>query len=457
MDKSLVPMSPEAMQDSPQDSMDAIYALNVGDFVLEHFISDDLRQKISDTLGKAPDKLYRQLEELVHLYTLDKTLGVLGGEWLTEHPEALSYNAITTTLVDMFQASACHLFLRQSTSLSAMAEPLILAGTSLPTLAGVAQEVTLQGDQKDLLYESYLGSTPVVLEPTGKDRLNWRPNPLLQQEKTVSLLAAPLLEGRKRTGLLLIEHHEARTFSPELLALAEATVQTLVTGIRMYGLLRDTQYALANEDTANNDLIALRAQITETIADLGLSQQAFVERLAGAIDARYSFTRGHSQGVATIARTIADSMDLNEKTVDLIYFAGLLSTLGKMNLSQEVLEKKENLADHEWTEVRNHPKTSVALLSRIHFLSEVIPYLQSCQERWDGSGGPAGLKGKNIPLGSRILAVADAYHAMVCERPYREAPLSHQEALGQLESESGIKWDPMVIEKLSEISVETLS
>ena len=119
---------------------------------------------------------------------------------------------------------------------------------------------------------------------------------------------------------------------------------------------------------------------------------------------------------------------MNEKTNDLIYYAGLLQNIGKIALTEEMFTKKDKLTSEEWQKLRNHPNIGVSLLMNINFLSEVIPYVHYHKELWNGEGEPEGLKGNSIPFGSRIIAVADAYVALTSKRPYRE-PLSHKEAI----------------------------
>src|SRR5690606_21565821 len=136
-----------------------------------------------------------------------------------------------------------------------------------------------------------------------------------------------------------------------------------------------------------NALLSMRAQITESIADLGVHQQNFVETLSLAIDARQNFTRGHSKMVGQLAQAIAEQLALNEKTVDLVYLAGLMGSLGKVHIPKELISKKDALSPAEWESLRDHPNVGVNLLVKINFLSEVIPYVHSQNERWDGSGG----------------------------------------------------------------------
>lgn len=452
MDKSLT----ESESFRNNKSMEAIMALNIGDFVAEHFISEDLLGKINLRIANDPGKLVRQLEELIEIYSVDKTLGLLGGLTQSQSPSGVVlYDDIAQTLCDMLQVNACHIF-KRVTSRDASDDYLMLVGTSLDEKGLNHESITIPIQSKNVVLGAYLESRTMVLEPGGKDRLDWHPIATLHQDKVKTFMATPLSEGRKRFGLILFESYQPCSFGPELFALAEATARTFVTATRLHQLLETSRRELARSSTDANELINLRAQVTENIADLGINQQEFLEALSNAIDARNHFTRGHSKCVAEISRNVAEAMALNEKTVDLVYYAGLMSALGKMNLPQELMAKKEQLTSQERQQLKSQPQEGVDFLSRMNFLSEMLPYLQSAQERWDGTGEPEKLSGKSIPLGSRILAVADAYYSMTRERPYRETPLTHEEAMANLHREAGSKWDPSVVDALSKISVDSL-
>ena len=127
-----------------------------------------------------------------------------------------------------------------------------------------------------------------------------------------------------------------------------------------------------------------------------------------------------------------------------------MQNIGKITLSEELFTKKDKLTDAEWNELKNHPNVGVDLLMNINFMSEVVPYINYQEERYNGKGFPEGLKGNSIPLGSRIIALAGAYCALTQDRAHRKA-LSNKEALEIIKKESGIKWDPKIVDVLIEI------
>ena len=130
-----------------------------------------------------------------------------------------------------------------------------------------------------------------------------------------------------------------------------------------------------------------------------------------------------------------------------------LQNIGKITLSEELFTKKDKLTDAEWNELKNSPNVGVGLLMNINFMSEVVPYINYQQERYNGKGYPEGLSGNSIPLGSRIIALAGAYCALTQDRAHRKA-LSNKEALEVIKQESGIKWDPNIVDVLLEIKAE---
>ena len=212
-------------------------------------------------------------------------------------------------------------------------------------------------------------------------------------------------------------------------------------------LTDETSKALEDLGATSSELQHYRAELTAVIGDLGAEQQNFVEMLAKAVDAKSEYHNNHSQNVADMAKMICEYLGLNEKTKDLIYYAGLLQNIGKITLPEELFNKKGKLSKEDWAALQNHPNVGVSLLMSINFLSEVIPYIHYHKERWDGRGEPEGLSGYSIPLGSRIIALADAYCALREERPYRSA-MSEEEALNIIKEESESKWDPALVNAL---------
>ena len=220
------------------------------------------------------------------------------------------------------------------------------------------------------------------------------------------------------------------------------------TTITLQNEIENVNQLLAIPETTEIELKQSRAELTALIGDLCDFQQNFVEALASAVDRKGQYTVSHSRNTAKLARSICKNLGLNEKTTDLIYYAGLLQNIGKIILPERIFATNGKLTPDELQKIQNHSNIGVNLLMNINFLSEVVPYITYQTERVDGSGKPEGLKGQSIPLGSRIIAVADAYSAMTSDRPYRKAMTSDR-ALEIITSEVNKKWDADVVGALT--------
>jgi putative nucleotidyltransferase with HDIG domain len=176
-----------------------------------------------------------------------------------------------------------------------------------------------------------------------------------------------------------------------------------------------------------------------------------VSTLAMALEAKDAYTRGHSQRVSHYAAQIAREMGLEEREIEAIRLAGILHDIGKIGVRDEILHKAGKLSEEEWKQVRKHPEISVSILSRIPDLKGIIRIIRHHHEHYDGNGYPSGLKGEEIPLGARILAVTDMLDALISDRPYREK-ITFAEAVEEVRKVSGTQLDPRVVEALEEIA-----
>lgn len=165
--------------------------------------------------------------------------------------------------------------------------------------------------------------------------------------------------------------------------------------------------------------------------------------LATAIDAKNRRTQHHSQQVTKYTRIISEELKLPQEEREIIGRAASLHDIGKIGIPDPILTKPGTLTDEEWAQIELHPTRGAEILSPLEFLSEVIPLIRHHHERYKGSGYPDGLRGEKISLGARIISVADAFEAMVSERPYRRS-LSQEEALLQIEAGLGDQFDPQI-------------
>ena len=165
--------------------------------------------------------------------------------------------------------------------------------------------------------------------------------------------------------------------------------------------------------------------------------------LAHTVDARDAPTGRHSRAVGALAARVAAHLDLGEEQVELVRLAGVLHDLGKVAVAREILSKPGPLDASERRALERHPVIGFRLLDRLS-IEPVATWVLHHHERWDGRGYPDGLAADEIPLGARILLVADAYDAMTSDRVYRRR-LSSGEAIGELERCAGTQFDPGVV------------
>jgi HD-GYP domain-containing protein (c-di-GMP phosphodiesterase class II) len=166
-----------------------------------------------------------------------------------------------------------------------------------------------------------------------------------------------------------------------------------------------------------------------------------VSTLVSVIEEKDVFMKGHSERVASNCAGFCGRKGLLKKDeIQNIYFAGLLHDIGMVYIPLEILQKPEKLTEDEMTMIRMHPKISAKILSNLTFLRDIVPSIRCHHEAFDGSGYPDGLKGNEIPLGARILSLADTYDALTSARPHRPS-LSMEAALGEIFEKSGTQFD----------------
>ncbi len=187
----------------------------------------------------------------------------------------------------------------------------------------------------------------------------------------------------------------------------------------------------------------------QAVARVKRSNVEFLETLVNAIEARDTYTRGHSERVARYAVAIGERMSLSEKSIEQLSMAGRLHDIGKIGMADEILNKRTKPSEDEWDRIRLHPVIATEMLAGASLVSGALDAIRCHHERLDGSGYPQGLSGGDIPLPARVICVADAFDAMTTRRPYSE-PLSLREALAELLKNAGKQFDLACVEALAE-------
>lgn len=235
---------------------------------------------------------------------------------------------------------------------------------------------------------------------------------------TKSLICAPLIVHRKIMGVIeVINKLDGSDFDERDL---EAVVSVAATA------------AMAIENT----------RLHQTVLD---AYKSTVVTLAGAIDAKDPYTCGHSQRVKEYALLGGKSLSLPAEEMETLEYAGILHDVGKIAIDAQILNKPDALTPSEWNIIREHPVIGANLLRGIPFLEKASELVLYHHERYDGTGYPVGLKGEDIPMGARVIAVADTFDTMTTDRSYRPA-LTVDDTISELYDCSGTQFCPIAVE-----------
>ncbi len=186
---------------------------------------------------------------------------------------------------------------------------------------------------------------------------------------------------------------------------------------------------------ALRQVVEMREMFTQTIG-----------ALAGAVDARDVYTSNHSHRVQTIAVDIGRVMKLPEHEIEALEWGGLLHDIGKIGVPDSVLLNPGKLTKEERASMNAHPVKGAKIVAKVEKLAPELPIIRHHHEWYNGSGYPDRLMGDEIPKLARVLHVADAFEAMIAQRPYRMSPLTHEQAIAELRKFSGIQFDPVVVD-----------
>lgn len=245
---------------------------------------------------------------------------------------------------------------------------------------------------------------------------------MVKREKLAGLLSVPIIQRGASIGVITIYTSKPRDFSQDEIDLMSTFA---------------SQASIAIENA-------------KLYAEMKRQYLSMVMALAAAIEAKDSYTHGHSTKVMEYAVKIARELNLSESDIETVRYAGLLHDIGKIGIKDVILTKKGKLTPEEVSELHKHPEYGASIMQRVEMLKEIAPLTLYHHERYDGKGYPLGLRGEQIPLGARILAVADTYDAMIADRPYRKA-FPFQYVKQEMKKAAGSQLDPEIVSVFFEI------
>jgi len=262
---------------------------------------------------------------------------------------------------------------------------------------------------------------PLVIETTARHALAEKFPPL--PSAVQSYIAFPLKTPQKTIGVLnLIRVKDSAAFSHvdlEIINVLASQASISIDNVRLYHNIRD------------NYLKTIRA-------------------FALAVEAKDRYTHGHSENVMKYTVVLAKQLGLSDAEIENVKYAGLLHDIGKIGISEFILNKPSRLTPYEFDEIRKHPEVGAKIIADVPFLRPLVPFVLHHHEYFDGNGYPDGIGGEEIPFGARILSVADVFEAMTSNRPYRKA-LSPELAVQTLIAGKGKQFDPQMVDAFMDV------
>lgn len=359
-----------------------------------------------ETLEQINEGLRQSFEELSQLYRLSETIA-----------SALTFSRVLTLLMDVmrevvdYESGMLYLYDERTGVLRMNLEKNVS-----PELR---RRFVAQEREGTLLWALKQGRTLVVAD-NGQGA--WTQG-LSENETGRSFLLVPILARNKPVGLLnLAVATGAGSFSQRDLSLLAI---------------------LANQAGISLENARLYEAVRQDYVDV-------IQALAGAVDARDHYTREHSNRVSLYGVAIARHLRMDESFIETVQFGGLLHDIGKIGIPDLILNKPARLTDDEFSVMKSHSQLGAGLLRRVESLSHLVPLVLYHHERYDGRGYPEGLAGKKIPLGARILNVADSFETITSDRIYHKAR-SFEEGLEEIKRCSGGQFDPEIVDAFESI------
>jgi putative nucleotidyltransferase with HDIG domain len=375
----------------------------------------------SSELQRLVESLDRIGEMLTERLDYELKIDSLASEMVDAYQELSLLHDLSGSLSSVLEVEAiCHILLKQAVDIIGAKSSVVMLlepeGEQLTATAsaGISRDLG-RIEVKGSIYETVIQSkTPLVIEdlekyPHFKGKIN---------EEEIPMICVPVCAGDEAVGL-----------------------------ISMWG--KSSGKPFTSEDTKL--LCAIASQAGMSLGNARLHEELngvllnTVESLAAAIEAKDLYTHGHCRRVAEYSTSMAQEIGLPAKEIADLRLAGILHDIGKIGVSDSILKKPGELNSQELKEIRSHPVKGAEIIEHIESMSNIALWIRHHHERYDGTGYPDGLNGEDIPLHSRILAVADAYDALTSNRSYNPR-YPYYIPLAKLRMDSGSHFDPEIVD-----------
>jgi len=281
----------------------------------------------------------------------------------------------------------------------------------------------------------------IISKPYHADYMN-----SVTEDKLYLDIYVPVKHDDAITGWMLLQIEE-EIISMHIKALIKTIIISLTGGllilyILLINILYRTSKTLINQ---NVELSKQKSIIEESYNKLNQSYKATISVLSSAVDARDAYTAGHSERVTKISILLGNALNLSDEELQKLEYAALFHDIGKIGVPDQILLKKGKLTDEEFDVIKAHPDIGVNILKEVDFVKDALPLIKHHHEKYGARGYPDNLNGMDIPLGSRIIAIADTYDAMTTNRPYRDG-FSHEAAVEEINRNKGIQFDSDLVD-----------
>ena len=192
-----------------------------------------------------------------------------------------------------------------------------------------------------------------------------------------------------------------------------------------------------------NEIKKINAELTDTYRRLEDSYLESIQALRHAVEAKDTYTRGHSDRVSAYSVLIGKKLGLSEDDLESLRVGGLFHDIGKIGVPDSILQKVSALTDDEYAQIKQHPIVGIQILSNASIFQDILPIVKHHHEKFDGSGYPDGLSGDNIPYLARITSIADGFDAMTSSRSYRNS-LPLETVVSEFKKYAGTQYDPNI-------------